>query len=164
MYQLACEHARHTATDCDAIYQRWADEVAALPARKRRNWSGWVNDKYGCRISVRYAPQEAGLGVSTLFEERLTARAAADRSLPAGTWIPLQSVSMRAAKAALAEEMGGELLLANTATRALERPILDNERHIAAARADVAARRTGNHRPHAHTVRVPTAPGQPVRA
>jgi hypothetical protein len=164
MYQQALQHARHVATVCDAIYQGWSDEVAALPPRKQRKWSGWIADKYGCRISVRYAPQEVGLGLHTLFEERLTARSAADRGLPVGTWIPLQSVSMRAEKAARAEEMGGELLIANTATRAIERPPLDNQQHIAQARADVAERRTGNHRPRVHAVRVPTAAGQPVRA
>jgi hypothetical protein len=124
MYQQALQHARHVATVCDDIYRRWEEEVAALPARKRRNWSGWIQDKYGCRISVRYAPQEAGLGVHTLFEERLTAKSAADRGLPAGSWIPLQSVSMRAEKAAVLEEMGGDLLIANAASRAIERPIL----------------------------------------
>jgi hypothetical protein len=60
--------------------------------------------------------------------------------------------------------MGGELLIANTASRGIERPAMDNNQHIARARADVAERHTGNHRPHVHTVRVPTAPGQPVRA
>jgi hypothetical protein len=164
MYQQALTHARHVATVCDAIYQSWADEVEALPPRKRKKWSGWIADKYGSRISVRYAPQEVGLGQHTLFEERLTAKSAADRGLPVGTWIPIQSVSIRAAKAAAAEEMGGELLIANTATRAIERPALDNDQLIAQARADVAERHTGNHRPHVHAVRVPTAPGQPVRA
>jgi hypothetical protein len=114
--QQALQQGRHVATVCDAIYQRWADEVAALPARKQRRWSGWIADKYGCRATVRYAPQEAGLGVRTLFEERLSAKSAADRGLPAGSWIPVQSVSLRAAKAAAARELGGELLIANTAT------------------------------------------------
>jgi hypothetical protein len=164
MYQQALAHSRHVATVCDAIYQSWADEVAALPARKRKKWSSVIADKYGCRIAVRYAPQEVGLGQHTLFEERLTAKSAADRGLPVGTWIPVQSVSIRAAKAAAAEEMGGELLIANTATRAIERPALENDQLIAQARAHVAERRTGNHRPHVHTVRVPTAAGQPVRA
>jgi hypothetical protein len=104
------------------------------------------------------------MGLHTLFEERLTAKSAADRGLPVGTWIPLQSVSMRAEKAAIAEEMGGQLLIANPTTRAIERPILDNDQHIARAQADVAQQRTGNHRPRVHTVRVPTAAGQPVRA
>jgi hypothetical protein len=152
------------STVCDAIYQGWADEVAALPARKQKKWSSVIADKYGCRITVRYAPQEVGLGQHTLFEERLTAKSAADRGLPEGTWIPVQSVSIRAAKAAVMQERGGELLIANTASRAIERPALENDQLIAQARADVAERRTGNHRPHVHTVRVPTAPGQPVRA
>jgi hypothetical protein len=151
------------ATVCDEVYQGWADEVAALPARKRKNWSGWIQDKYGCRISVRCAPWEAGLGMHMLFEERLTAKSAADRGLPAGTWIPVQLVSMRTEKAAVAKELGGELLIANTATRATERPTTDNGEHVARARAHVAARHAGNHRPHLHTVRAPTAAGQPVR-
>jgi prophage antirepressor-like protein len=68
---------------------RFAREAKARStARKRKNWSSWIPHKYSCRISVRYAPQEAGLGVHTLFEERLTTRSAADRGLPAGTWIP----------------------------------------------------------------------------
>jgi hypothetical protein len=164
MYQQALQYGQHVATVCDAIYQGWADEVAALPPRKQKKWSGWILDKYGSRISVRYAPQELGLGQHTLFEERLTAKSAADRGLPVGTWIPVQSVSIRAAKAAVAEEMGEELLIANPATRAIERPALENGQLIAQARAEGAARHTGNHRPRVHTVRVPTAPGQPVRA
>jgi hypothetical protein len=163
MYQEALKTCRHVATVCDAIYQEWADEVAALPARKQKKWTSWVRDRYGCRVTVRYAPQEAGMGVHTLFEERLTAQSATDRGLPVGTWIPVQSVSMRAEKAAMMAEMGEELLIADPATRSFIRPTLDNAEHIAKAWADAAERHTGNHRPHVHAVRVPTAPGQPVR-
>jgi hypothetical protein len=140
------------------------DEVAVLPDRKKGKWSAWVKDKYGCRISVRAAPRDFGRGVYTLFEERLTAQSAADRGLPAGTWIPILSVSLRAALAEAVEaETGEEMLVADVASRTMERPTHDNAEHVARAQAEVAARRTGNHRPRTHAVAVPTAPGQPVR-
>jgi hypothetical protein len=163
MFQEALQQCRHVATICDALYQEWAAEVAALPPRKQKKWSSWVMDKHGCRITVRYAPQEAGLGVHTLFEERLTAQSAADRGLPTGTWIPVQSVSQRAEKAARMKENGEELLVADIASRSFVQPTLDNAEHVALAWADAAAAHTGNHRPNVRAVRVPTAPGQPVR-
>ena len=163
-YQQALQRGMHVATVSDVLYQRWMDEVAALPARKKAKWSAWVKDKYGCRISVRCAPREIGFGVLTLFEERLTAQSAADRGVPAGTWIPILSVSLRAALVETMEaETGEETLVADVASRTMERVTHDNAEHVARAQAEVAARHTGNHRPRTHAVAVPTAPGQPVR-
>jgi hypothetical protein len=71
---------------------------------------------------------------------------------------------MRAEIAALLEEeTGKEMMVADVAARAMVRPTRDNAEHVAQARADVAERHTGNHRPRAHAVAVLTAPGQPVR-
>jgi len=163
-YQNALQRGKHVSTVCDVLYQRWMDEVDALPVRKKAKWSAWVKDKYGCRISVRCAPREIGFGVLTLFEERLTAQSAADRGLPAGTWIPVLSVSLRAALVETMEaETGEETLVADVASRTMERVTHDNDEHVARAQAEVAARHTGNHRPRTHAVAVPTAPGQPVR-
>jgi hypothetical protein len=163
VYELALRHARHVATVCDEIYERWEREVMALPARKRKNWAGWILDSYGCRISVRYSPQPVGCGLQTLFEGRITAKSAADRHLPVGSWIPHQSVSMRAEKVAICAAQGMEFMTTDTATRRCEAPIMDNETHIERAMAGMAVRHTGNHRPHVPSVRIPTAAGQPVR-
>ena len=163
-YQQALQCGMHVATVSDDLYQRWLDEVRVLPDRKKSKWSAWVKDKYGCRVSVRAAPRDFGRGIYTLFEERLTARSAADRGLPVGAWIPILSVSLRAALAEAVEaETGEEMVVADVASRTMERVTHDNAEHVARARAEVAARHTGNHRPRAHAVAVPTAPGQPVR-
>ena len=154
---------RHVATVCDAIYDRWSTEVAALPPRKRKNWSAAILDSYGTRRSVRYAPQEIGWGLETLFEERLTGRGAADRDLPEGSWIPVQSVSMKAEKVARCQAVGADLLTVSVETGRLEAPILDNAAHVTRALAERRERHTGNHRPHQRIVRVPTRPGEPVR-
>jgi hypothetical protein len=163
MYESALRNARQVATVCDAIYERWEREVMALPARKRKNWGGRIFDKNGCLVTVRYAPRPAGCDQHTLFAERITARSAAERQLPEGTWIPVQSVSIRAAKVALCREHGMEFMTADVGTRRCEVPTVDNETHIARAVAGMAARHTGNHRPRVHSVRIPTAAGQPVR-
>jgi hypothetical protein len=161
--ELALRRARHIATVCDEIYERWESEVMALPVRKRKNWAGWMRDNYGCRVSVRYSPQPVGCGLQTLFEGRITAKTAADRRLPEGSWIPYQSVSMRAERVAIHAAQGRELTIIDASTHRREKPILDKDALIERAIAPMVARRTGNHRPHAHAVRIPTAAGQPVR-
>jgi len=152
----------HVATVCDATYDAWVAEVATVPPRKRKNWSAALLDSYGTRVSVRYAPQEVGLGLQTLFEERLTGRGAADRGLPEGSWIPVQSISIKVEKAARCRTEGA-VFLSRTPDGRFEEPVMDNATLEARASAETQAHHTGNHRPHRHTVRVPTRAGEPVR-
>jgi hypothetical protein len=143
----------------DELLEAWAAQVHALPPRKRKNWRPpqGPRDADGSLSVVRVAP---GPGIH--FEQRLSARAAALRGVPAGSWLPILSVTERRT---LAEELRG----ANVATSELmvarpEGGAVDLQADfLPDALASMAAAHTGNHRPHAHTVRVPTAPGQPVR-
>jgi hypothetical protein len=83
--------------------------------------------------------------------------------VPAGSWLPILSVTERRT---LAEELRGanvatsELMVARPEGGAVD---LREDHFLPDALATWAATRTGNHRPHTHTVRVPTAPGEPVR-
>jgi hypothetical protein len=147
----------------DRAYQQWAEEVLALPIRKRKNWTGWTLDTQGCRNLVRYAPQDVGLGVQTLFEGRTTAQMAGVLSVPVGAWLPLESQSIIAEKAARHQARNEVRVLQNPATRELVGPIIGEQEFNEMAHALVAENHTGRHRPHVHAVRIPTAAGQPVR-
>jgi hypothetical protein len=147
----------------DECYREWADEVLAMPVRKRKNWKGCTMDQRGCLASVRYAPQDVGLGVQTLFEGRTSAQMAGILNVPVGTWLPLESLSIIAEKASRHEARNEERVLQIPATRELVGPIMDERAFEVMARMMVVESHTGNHRPHVPSVRIPTAAGQPVR-
>jgi hypothetical protein len=146
----------------DEGYQQWADEVLALPVRKRKNWKGCTMDTHGCLISVRYAPQDVGLGVQTLFESRPTAQVAGILNVPVGSWLPLESLSIIAEKAARRQARNEVHVLRDPVTHQPVGP-LDEQAFDTMARAMAAESHTGNHRPRTHPVHIPTAAGQPVR-
>jgi hypothetical protein len=54
-------------------------------------------------------------------------------------------------------------LLRHPATGELADPTMDGQEFDTLAHTMMAENHTGNHRPHLHTVRIPTAAGQPVR-
>jgi hypothetical protein len=143
--------AYHCAVMADALLEAWAAEVHALPPRKRKNWRPreGPRDADGSLSVVRVTPD-------LHFEQRLSARAAALRGVPAGSWLPILSVTERAA---LAEELRG-LAVVRPEGGAVD---LREDHFLPDALATWAATRTGNHRPRVHAVRVPTAPGEPVR-
>jgi hypothetical protein len=159
----AFRSAQQVDTVCDQLHQQWEQEISALPARKQKKWSGWTLDEYGCRTSVRYSPQQVSAGHQTLFEMRLTARMAAARGLDTGSWIPLQPVSALVENAARLQAELLKYVQDGAALRRAMAPYLDGGALLANAGALLEARRTGNHRSRVHTVRVPTAAGQPVR-
>jgi hypothetical protein len=143
--------AYHCAVMADELLEAWAAQVHALPPRKRKNWRPpqGPRDADGSLSVVRVAP-----GPDIHFEQRLSARAAALRGVPAGSWLPILSVTERRT---LAEELGEVAVRPEGGAVDLQADFLPD------ALASMAAAHTGNHRPHAHTVRVPTAPGEPVR-
>jgi hypothetical protein len=147
----------------DEHYRQLAEEVLALPVRKRKSWTSYMLDMYGCRNSVRYAPQDVGLGVQALFEVRVSAQTAGDLKLPVGSWLPVESLGIVAEKAARRQVSCEMRIVLGSATRPPAGFTISEQGFDEMAHAMIAEHLTGNHRPHAHPVRIPTAAGQPVR-
>jgi hypothetical protein len=84
-------------------------------------------------------------------------------NVPVGSWLPLESLSIIAEKAACHQALDEVRELRHPATRERVGPIMDEQAFDMMARVMVAESHTGNHRPHVPSVRIPTAAGQPVR-
>ena len=154
-------------TMADYIVEGWLAEVRSLPARKQAKWKPLKKpcDKYGCMCQVRYVPEgRTQFGVTSYFEEKISARAAANRDLPEGTWVTIYTVSQRAELFEGQTTTGMDVVRVNLTKNTVGDDLPTHEEHLAEAIGAREANHTGNHRPHQHHVRVPTAPGQPVRA
>ena len=112
---------------------------------------------------MRYAPQDVGLGVQTLFEGRTSAQMAGILNVPVGSWLPLESLSIIAEKAARRQDDCDLYLVRGHNRRQPVGPNIGEREFAVTAVAAMLEHHTGNHRPHAHPVRIPTAAGQPVR-
>jgi hypothetical protein len=151
----------HCAVMTDAQLEEWAAEVSALPPRKRKNWKPRAGAR-GADGSLAVVRVAAGEGVH--FERRLSAREAALRGMPAGSWLPIISVTERGLMLEeLREHVGAErvAVVQPGGGPADLRP--GDDAFLEDAVAEWLAARTGNHRPHRHRVRIPTAAGEPVR-
>ena len=125
----------------DAIVDEWRQEVNALPMRKRGKWKGWVTDKYGQRTRVRYVPDTGH------FENFYPSHVVHQCSTQ---WMRIWSTSEVRAEDSHPTSRLGEAMYAND----------DAVRMALLAERD--ANHTGNHYRN-HNIKVPTAPGEPVR-
>ena len=125
----------------DAIVDEWRQEVNALPMRKRGKWKGWVTDKYGQRTRVRYVPDTGH------FENFYPSHVVHQCSTQ---WMRIWSTSEVRAEDSHPTSRLGEAMHAN------------DDGGIMALEAEQDANHTGNHYRN-HHIKVPTAPGEPVR-
>ena len=124
----------------DAIVDEWRQEVNALPMRKRGKWKGWLEDKHGQRTRVRYVPDTGH------FENFYPSHVVQSST----QWMRIWSTAeVRAADGHPTSHLG-EVMYAND----------DGGRMALLAERD--ANHTGNHYRN-HSIKVPTAPGEPVR-
>ena len=150
--------ARATWLLCSEVtYSRWLGEVEAMPERKRRQWSANTVQSTGMRSRVVYHPTPLPSGAVSLFAARAPSHMAAHGF--AGTLVPFVSNAMEEREVQAACERGEELLDMDGEPLLL---ITDDDAGAAHLQADLE-RGPPQLRPHRHRVRVPTAPGQPVR-
>ena len=155
-----------TATLADQSVKAWQAEVAALPVRKQRIWKQRVLDSHGCLSVVRYVPggHDLGFGHVTYFAQRLSAKEAADRGVPPGSWIPVVSVAQRAdLHEVVSRATGGRTRLIDIDTQTPFVPTYDGAGYLDSFMTQLSSNLTGNHQPHKHRVSVPTRAGEPVR-
>ena len=141
----------------DAI-ARWEQEIASLPARKRKNWKGNARDRMGAKCLVVYDAEGVevpGYG-RVLFLQRMSQQKQAmfDTNqayrpvLPIGWQHDLpQTLNILSVRTGTDTVMDFE-------TPHAQRAHMNAERR---------ANATGNHEPRNHAVRVPTRAGEPVR-
>ena len=153
---ITCYYA---ATVPDHVLDNWLGEVAALPARKRKNWKSVAMNAYGIRCQVRYS--EIAVPISPIssshFQQRMSLLEAQEAGLPRGTWFPVQSLSQRDEAHRFTEGLGGRQLCGETVLNT------DDATHEARLCEHISANATGNHCPRPKRIGVPTRPGEPVR-
>ena len=153
-------HTLHATTSVPADgIERWKAEIAALPARKRKNWKGGTIDRFGARCVVVYDPQ--GIEVPgygrTHFKQRMSEQ---KKSMYATEqeWRPVMLMGWQQQEPA----GGWNILHVRTGTDATMDGHTPETQHDM-LKTEKRANQTGNHETRNHPIRVPTAPGQPVR-
>ena len=154
------ENKLWTTTIPEARIAAWEAEVERLKPRKRRNWSGTLQDRFGVLTRVRYNPEGVvipGSSYVSHFENFLSGRRQGIRGTES-EWMPVVPAGLMAA---IAESTPGILLV---------RPQGDERfDHMPAAESGVQyhlarmENQTWNHEPRNHPIGVPTRPGEPVR-
>ena len=148
-------HTLHATTSvpADAI-EMWKAEIAALPVRKCKNWKGSMIDRFGVRGGVVYDPQ--GIEVPgygrTYFKQRMNEQ---KKSMygTAQEWRPVMPMGWQQ------QEPAGGLNMLHVRTGTDTTMEIQHDMLVTEKRAN----QTGNHEPRNHPIRVPTAPGEPVR-
>ena len=126
----------------------WLAEIAAMPMRKRRQWKGHLKDKWGVKQRVRYTPEGVrAADTTTHFEVYEQANRESFRG-----WQPvvvIEEVERNGSALVPMGRYGPRLLAADDMFEEVHQ--IQGETH------------TGNHY-RTHTIKVPTAAGEPVRA
>ena len=131
-------------TVTDEVYNEWLQEVKALKPRKQKNWQSWLRNQRGEKTHVRFYVETGD------FENYSTAHEARQCKKLSATWVQVVPLSRwRKAKYYPTSAVG----------HAFD---VSDEIGEEAPRAATQANHTGNHY-RSHSVKVPTAPGEPVR-
>jgi hypothetical protein len=139
-------------------YEEWERAVEALPARKRKNWGATTVQASGVFGRVVYRPSALPSGAVSLFATRVPQHMAR-LGLPAGELVPYVTIEMEEREVRAAWERGEELLDVDG-----EPLVTITDDYAREERQRLAAERgPPQRRPRPHYVRVPTAPGQPIR-
>ena len=140
----AREAAKKWVMVADDEYNAWVQEVKALKPRKQKNWQSWLRNKSGVKSGVRFNVETGELeNYSPAHEDRQCEKLSATwvQVTPMFRWRKEGYYPTSAVGHAfdVSDEVGEESL-----------------------RAATQANHTGNHYRN-HSVKVPTAPGEPVR-
>ena len=130
-------------TVTDEVYNEWLQEVKALKPRKQKRWQGWLRNQRGEKSRIRFQSQEWRL--CTL----ISAHEARERKKLSATWVQVVPLSRWRKEGYPVSAVG----------HAFD---VSDEVGEATLRAATQANHTGNHYRN-HSIKVPTAPGEPLR-
>ena len=139
-----------------AILDGWRAELAAMPARERKNWKGILSDKWNVRQKVRWLGKvytaDVGDGVSVQYE--FACYKHADK-VCGSTWVPVIDLACQ-------DLLEAPKILTDAGRRLLDAR-RDGEDMSAVFRDIQAENSTGNHYRNPRPVKVATKAGEPVR-
>jgi hypothetical protein len=143
----------------EETYAAWQREVESSPQRMRRNWSALIVRSTGIHSKVIYSPTTLPSGATSMFATKVAQHVAVETGLEVGSLAPYLTRSMEVREKEAVEARGDMLVDMEGA------PIVHVNEEIALAMhvQRELERAPPQHRPRRHHVRVPTAPGQPVR-
>ena len=130
-------------TVTDEVYNEWLQEVKALKPRKQKNCQRWLRNKSGEKTRVCFNVETGK------FENYSPAHEARQFKKLSATWVQVVPLSRWRKEGYFVSAVG----------HAFE---VSDEAGEAALRAATQANHTGNHYRN-HSIKVPTAPGEPVR-
>ena len=129
----------------DEVHNEWLQEVKTLKPRKQKNWQGWLRNQRGEKTRVRFNVETGEFeNYSPAHEDRQCEKLSA-------TWVQVVPLSC------WRKEIGYKPVSA--VGHAFD---VSDEAGEEAFRAATQANHTGNHYRN-HSIKVPTAPGEPVR-
>ena len=127
----------------DEVYNEWLQEVKALKPRKQKNWQRWLRNKSGEKSRVRFNVETGE------FENYSPAHEARQCKKLSATWVQVVPLSRWRKEGYPVSAVGHAFDVSDEAGEA-------------ALGAAIQANHTGNHYRN-HSIKVPTAPGEPVR-
>ena len=128
----------------DEVYNEWLQEVKTLKPRKQKNWQDWLRNQRGEKSRVRFNVETGE------FENYSPAHEARQYKKLSATWVQVTPMSR------VREDKHHPISAVGHAFG------VSDEAGVEALRAETQANYTGNHY-RKHSVKVPTAPGEPVR-
>ena len=128
----------------DEVYNEWLQEVKTLKPRKQNNWQSWLRNQRGEKSRVRFNVETGE------FENYSPAHEARQYKKLSATWVQVIPMSR------VREDEYHPLSAVGSAFGE------SDEAGVEALMAAMQANYTGNHYRN-HSVKVPTAPGEPVR-
>ena len=127
----------------DEVYNEWLQEVKALKPRKQKNWQSWLRNQWGEKSRIRFNVETCE------FENYSPAHEARQCKKLSATWVQVVPLSRWRKEGYFVSAVG----------HAFD---VSDEVGEANLRAATQANHTGNHYRN-HSIKVPTAPGEPVR-
>ena len=128
----------------DEVYNEWLQEVKTLKPRKQKNWQSYLLNKGGAKSRVRFNVETGE------FENYSPAHEARQYKKLSATWVQVTPTSrVREDKCHPISAVGHAFCVRD-------------EAGVEAFMAAMQANYTGNHYRN-HSVKGPTAPGEPVR-
>ena len=128
----------------DEVYNQWLQEVKALKPRKQKNWQRWLRNQSGEKTRVRFNVETGD------FENYSPAHEARQCKKLSATWVQVVPLSRWQKEKYYPTSAVGHAF------------DVSDEAGEEALRAATQANHTGNHYRN-HSIKVPTAPGEPVR-
>ena len=139
----AREAAKKWDMVADGEYNAWVQEVKTLKPRKQKNWQSWLRNQSGEKTRVCFNVETGD------FENYSPAHEARQCKKLSATWVQVVPLSRFQKEGYPVSAVG----------HAFD---VSDEVGEAALRAATQANHTGNHYRN-HSIKVPTAPGEPVR-